>query len=170
MVTVAQKSRTSPQRTLAGTLVRSYDCRYSLVGECFRERIDSATGSSWNSVPNGIDHILGRHFIHLRRADRLSDLDVADVNNLRQRGARSLILHTPSKEVTPTRSAMLTRSCAIAMAPIQIAVRSSATAEDLPDASFAGQQGNNVNRRSIEAQMLASPFTDRAISSPKQGI
>jgi pyruvate,water dikinase len=55
-------------------------------------------------------------------------------------------------------------------APIDVAVRSSATAEDLPDASFAGQQETYLNVRG-EAALLeacrrafASLFTDRAIS------
>ena len=51
-----------------------------------------------------------------------------------------------------------------------VAVRSSATAEDLPDASFAGQQESFLNIRGERAlldacqQCLASLFTDRAIS------
>jgi len=53
---------------------------------------------------------------------------------------------------------------------MDVAVRSSATAEDLPDASFAGQQESYLNIRG-EAALLdacrrcyASLFTDRAIS------
>jgi len=51
-----------------------------------------------------------------------------------------------------------------------VAVRSSATAEDLPDASFAGQQETFLNIRGLDAvlqamkQVFASLFTDRAIS------
>ncbi|MFA7653503.1 MAG: phosphoenolpyruvate synthase [Candidatus Magasanikbacteria bacterium] len=54
--------------------------------------------------------------------------------------------------------------------PIDVAVRSSATAEDLPDASFAGQQETYLNVRGekelLEAckKCVASLFTDRAIS------
>ena len=53
---------------------------------------------------------------------------------------------------------------------IAVAVRSSATAEDLPDASFAGQQETFLNVRGFEHllaaihQVFASLFTDRAIS------
>ncbi len=53
---------------------------------------------------------------------------------------------------------------------ISVAVRSSATAEDLPDASFAGQQETFLNVRGIENlitavhQVYASLFTDRAIA------
>jgi pyruvate,water dikinase len=54
--------------------------------------------------------------------------------------------------------------------PIDVAVRSSATAEDLPDASFAGQQETYLNVRGAAAlidacrRSFASLFTDRAIS------
>ena len=53
---------------------------------------------------------------------------------------------------------------------VDVAVRSSATAEDLPDASFAGQQDTYLNVRGADAvidycsQCFASLFTDRAIS------
>jgi pyruvate,water dikinase len=55
-------------------------------------------------------------------------------------------------------------------APVDVAVRSSATAEDLPDASFAGQQETYLNVRGHAALLeacrraFASLFTDRAIS------
>ena len=51
-----------------------------------------------------------------------------------------------------------------------VAIRSSATAEDLPDASFAGQQGSYLNIEGGDAVLehvkkaFASLFTDRAIS------
>jgi pyruvate,water dikinase len=61
--------------------------------------------------------------------------------------------------------------CARAGKPLaDVAVRSSATAEDLPDASFAGQQETFLNIRGVEALLdacrrcYASLFTDRAIS------
>jgi pyruvate, water dikinase len=60
--------------------------------------------------------------------------------------------------------------CAGAPGPVDVAVRSSATAEDLPDASFAGQQETylNVQGRQVLLEMckrcFASLFTDRAIS------
>jgi len=53
---------------------------------------------------------------------------------------------------------------------IAVAVRSSATAEDLPNASFAGQQASFLNVRGVDAvaqtvlECLASVFTDRAIA------
>jgi pyruvate,water dikinase len=55
------------------------------------------------------------------------------------------------------------------VAELSVAVRSSATAEDLPDASFAGQQETFLNVRGAQALLatcrrcFASLFTDRAI-------
>ena len=56
------------------------------------------------------------------------------------------------------------------MEDVAVAVRSSATAEDLPDASFAGQQESFLNIRGADAvidavrRVFASLFTDRAVS------
>ena len=102
-----------------------------------------------------------------------SDLDVANVNNLRQRGkqARSLILHTPfPAELTDAIATAYQELCDRYGADTDVAVRSSATAEDLPDASFAGQQETYLNVNGLKGVLeachrcFASLFTDRAIS------
>ncbi len=60
--------------------------------------------------------------------------------------------------------------CEAYNADTDVAVRSSATAEDLPDASFAGQQESYLNVVSVKGVLaachrcFASLFTDRAIS------
>ena len=101
----------------------------------------------------------------------LDDLDVDDIAALTSAGEqiRSWILATP----LPPK---LTEDLSAAWAEmsggndITVAVRSSATAEDLPEASFAGQQETFLNIRGldnvIEAmhQVFASLFNDRAIS------
>ena len=64
----------------------------------------------------------------------------------------------------------LCRSCDRAPSEMDVAVRSSATAEDLPNASFAGQQETYLNVRGVPELLLsvkkcfASLYTDRAIS------
>ncbi|WP_193198112.1 phosphoenolpyruvate synthase [Nostoc sp. MG11] len=102
-----------------------------------------------------------------------ADLDVEDVKNLRERGkkARSLLIHTPFpielREAIATAYQVLSERY---NAETDVAVRSSATAEDLPDASFAGQQESYLNVVGTEGVLaachkcFASLFTDRAIS------
>lgn len=128
--------------------------------------------------------------------DLLADLDVNDVNNLRDRGqrARELILKTPFPTELETAIAQAYETLCDRYQPtactndetqkgtqdwinclkqsrnVDVAVRSSATAEDLPDASFAGQQETYLNVHGVfsvvEAchRCFASLFTDRAIS------
>lgn len=102
-----------------------------------------------------------------------ADLNTDDVSNLQQRGkqARSLILNTPFPQDFQDAIAMAYRElCDRYGEDTEVAVRSSATAEDLPDASFAGQQETYLNvqgsKRVLEYchRCFASLFTDRAIS------
>ena len=101
----------------------------------------------------------------------LAALDVDDVVKLAASGARirAWILATPfSAALTEAVSTELRRMSG--GAEIAVAVRSSATAEDLPDASFAGQQETFLNVRGEAAvletmhHVFASLFNDRAIS------
>ena len=104
--------------------------------------------------------------------DTLAKLDVNDVNELARVGAeiRSWVMNAPFPE-------KLNQSLEQAFAELQngneelsVAVRSSATAEDLPEASFAGQQETFLNVKGIEKvkhlvkEVFASLFNDRAIS------
>ncbi|MGF1938523.1 MAG: phosphoenolpyruvate synthase [Nostoc sp. ChiQUE02] len=102
-----------------------------------------------------------------------ADLDVEDVKNLRERGkkARSLLIHTPFPlELREAIAKAYQSLCERYHAETDVAVRSSATAEDLPDASFAGQQETYLNVVGAEGVLaachkcFASLFTDRAIS------
>ncbi|BAY17464.1 phosphoenolpyruvate synthase [Anabaenopsis circularis NIES-21] len=102
-----------------------------------------------------------------------ADLNVEDVQNLRQCGkkARMLMLQTPFPPELQTAIAQSYQNlCQEYSADTDVAVRSSATAEDLPDASFAGQQETYLNVHGLQAVLeachkcFASIFTDRAIS------
>ncbi|KAF3884645.1 MULTISPECIES: phosphoenolpyruvate synthase [Nostocales] len=102
-----------------------------------------------------------------------ASLDVEDVNNLRLRGkqARSLMLKTPfPQELEQAIAQAYEHLCQQYGTDTDVAVRSSATAEDLPDASFAGQQETYLNVHGLQAVLdachkcFASIFTDRAIS------
>ena len=103
----------------------------------------------------------------------LDSLDVDDVNELARVGAdiRQWIIDTPfqSNLDNAIREAY-SQLHGDEQADVSFAVRSSATAEDMPDASFAGQQETFLNVRGIDAVMIAikhvfaSLFNDRAIS------
>ena len=102
----------------------------------------------------------------------LDALDVDDVNALAKTGAqiREWIMDAefPEKLNEEIRTAFATLSAG--NPDMAVAVRSSATAEDLPDASFAGQQETFLNIRGVEnviraaKEVFASLFNDRAIS------
>lgn len=140
-----------------------------------------------------------RHFIESAGlAEKLrkifADLDVDNVENLQQRGkqARSLILNTPFPQDLQNAIALAYKrlctlyscqpnscerfegiyrqECEEYCEETDVAVRSSATAEDLPEASFAGQQETYLNIHGIKDviaschKCFASLFTDRAIA------
>src|SRR3989338_8131741 len=103
----------------------------------------------------------------------LSGLDTDDTKNLASRGkaARAAILEaTLPHEIKAALTEAYGHLCLQYGPNTDVAVRSSATAEDLPDASFAGQQETYLNIRGPEAiieatkKCIASLFTDRAIS------
>ena len=102
----------------------------------------------------------------------LDALDVDDVTRLAETGARirGWILAAPfpaalEREVTERYAAMCE-----GQAGVSVAVRSSATAEDLPEASFAGQQETLLNVRGAASvvravhEVFASLYNDRAIA------
>ncbi|MBD1883980.1 phosphoenolpyruvate synthase [Microcoleus vaginatus] len=106
-----------------------------------------------------------------------ADLDVEDLQNLRQKGkqARALILDTPfPRELQAAIADAYEKLCDRYGDSTDVAVRSSATAEDLPDASFAGQQETYLNVQACAGVLecchkcFASIFTDRAISYRQQ--
>jgi len=100
---------------------------------------------------------------------RLAALDTDDVKALAQAGAdiRSWILANPLPEPLETE---IRHHYAALGDEVSVAVRSSATAEDLPEASFAGQQESFLNVCGIDHvlaavhDVFASLFNDRAIA------
>lgn len=102
----------------------------------------------------------------------LSNLDVNNIEELSLRGQRirDLIYYgTMPEDLEEEIKVAYRRLCEIYGENTDVAVRSSATAEDLPDASFAGQQDTYLNIRGIERVLdavkkcFSSLFTDRAI-------
>ena len=108
-----------------------------------------------------------------RIADRLASLDIDDVRSLAVAGAeiRQWIIDTPFQPRLQTEiTEFYQRLVADFSSEMSFAVRSSATAEDLPDASFAGQQETFLNVVGIDnvleamKHVFASLYNDRAIS------
>jgi len=137
-------------------------------------------GKKGVAVPSGFavtayayKYMIEKAGIDVEIKDILSDLDTHDVKNLAERGEkiRNLIKKTPippelKEEIRKYYREMEKRY----NKNVDVAVRSSATAEDLPDASFAGQQETYLNVRGEDKLLekvrdcFASLFTNRAIS------
>ena len=132
------------------------------------------------SIPNGFA-VTAHAYTYLLEKSKamdkirkiLSDLDTHDMDNLQERGARvrNLIrsLEFPNELYKEIAKAYVKLEGEYGK-NVDVAVRSSATAEDLPDASFAGQQDTYLNIRGVEDlvdachRCFASLFTNRAIS------
>jgi pyruvate,water dikinase len=155
------------------------------LGEMYRELSTQGV-----KVPNGfaVTAEAYRYFLREAGVDKkigsiLSDLNTRDIDNLRRRGqaVRHAILAARLPADLEEAIAQAYRqlsgdgstpdgSTPDGSTPVDVAVRSSATAEDLPDASFAGQQETYLNVQGEHAVLetckrcFASLFTDRAIS------
>jgi pyruvate, water dikinase len=132
------------------------------------------------SVPNGFAttadayrEFLAHEGLDTRIRELLAPLDVDDVNALVATGRqiRELVMAQPFPAAFETAVRDMFAQLEAESGPEpSFAVRSSATAEDLPDASFAGQQETLLNVTGIDGIMLAikevfaSLFNDRAIS------
>jgi pyruvate,water dikinase len=129
------------------------------------------------SVPDGFAttarayrDFLAQDGLGTRIQKELAGLDVADVARLAAAGARirGWILATPFQ--ASLEREVLAATEALGDGASALAVRSSATAEDLPGASFAGQQETILNVRGAQPvlaamhQVYASLYNDRAIS------
>ena len=132
-------------------------------------------------IPNGYAVTAGSYFHLLEQAgikdkikDILKDLNTHSVRNLQERGKKVRALIRNASMPDDIKKQIIEQyhnlSKAYKVKNVDVAVRSSATAEDLPDASFAGQQETYLNikgeKELIKACMkcFASLFTDRAIS------
>jgi pyruvate,water dikinase len=126
---------------------------FALTAQAYRDFISAA----------GLEKKIGQH---------LAGLDRHDVDDLRRRGLEIRQWILAAALPPPIEAAILAsyRRLSNHEAGVDVAVRSSATAEDLPDASFAGQQETYLNVRGSAALLeacrrcFASLFTDRAIA------
>lgn len=126
------------------------------------------------TTASAYNYFMGKSGLKNKIKEILKDLNTHDVKNLMLRGekVRQVILKTPlpkelEKEIILAYKKL---SSFYKKTNIDVAVRSSATAEDLPDASFAGQQETYLNITGEKELLLAvrkciaSLFTNRAIS------
>jgi pyruvate,water dikinase len=138
------------------------------------------------SVPGGFattadafKAFIAHNTLHQRIYDRLATLDVEDVPALTAAGGeiRSWVIDAPLQpELDMDIRSAYARLCAEQGGAasngddVAVAVRSSATAEDLPDASFAGQQETFLNVAGADdvvrkvKEVFASLYNDRAIA------
>ena len=143
------------------------------LGEMFRELTAKGVG-----VPDGFA-ITADAFRHVVDSNQLGDivagletLDTTDLSKLRSMGnrVRQAFLNADLPGNLKEEITKAYRDLCAASHSLDVAVRSSATAEDLPDASFAGQQETYLNVQGERAildtcrRCFASLFTDRAIS------
>ena len=145
------------------------------LGEMYRNLISKGV-----PIPNGFA-VTARAYRHLlessgaqdRIRDILEGLDTHDMDNLMERGSRIRSVIRALEFTPELRSAVSEAYRRLEEQygkNVDVAVRSSATAEDLPDASFAGQQESYLNIRGLEdlldacQRCFASLFTNRAIS------
>jgi pyruvate, water dikinase len=132
---------------------------FATTAQAFRDFLD-------HSVDGGLS-------LAQRIADRLASLDIDNVRALAEAGAeiRQWIIETPfqarlEQDIRESYQKLVADSAS----EVSFAVRSSATAEDLPDASFAGQQETFLNVVGIDnvleamKHVFASLYNDRAIS------
>ncbi len=146
------------------------------LGELFRELTTQGVRAvdGFSTTSHAYELLLETNGLRKKLQKLLKGLDVNDLDELARVGseARGLMLETPfPPDVEDAiHNAYKTLGDRIGKKTFEVAVRSSATAEDLPDASFAGQQDTILNVRGkarlIEAchECYASLWTDRAIS------
>lgn len=146
------------------------------IGEMFQELIEVGI-----KVPNGFAitseaywYLLDSGGIRQKVEDLLKNVDVSEIDVLKARSKkiRELIFTTPLPKDLKDEilEAYKILSKEYNMKEADVAVRSSATAEDLPDASFAGQQDTFLNVKGTQnlihyvKSCMASLFNERAVS------
>lgn len=128
-------------------------------------------------VPDGFattalafEDFLSQNSLHMPLRDLIQQLDHVQYSNLREIGSAARKLLMGAELPIHLKQAVLDAYKELGKnEPIAVAVRSSATAEDLPEASFAGQHESYLNIRGENALLeavlkcFASLYTDRAI-------
>ena len=145
------------------------------LGEMISQLVDSGVRvpSGFATTADAYRDFLDQGGLALRIEETLASLDISDVSRLADTGSqiRDWILTTPlpprlERVIESSYERLILQSSGA----ISVAVRSSATAEDLTDASFAGQQETFLNIQGVDNLLIAvkrvyaSLYNDRAIS------
>ncbi len=141
-----------------------------MIGQLSRAGIRVPSGFA--TTADAFREFLGQGGLDARIATRLKGLDADDIEALSRCGTeiRGWIEATPFPKQLQAEIAQAYRGLTGGDERLSVAVRSSATAEDMPDASFAGQQETCLNIRGLDNVMaalkrvFASLYNDRAIS------
>ncbi len=144
------------------------------LGEMYQNLTDKGV-----QVPNGFGLTAAAYWLYLKENHLeenirhiINDSDLSNPPSLQKAGSqiRHLILNAEMPSVLSEEIIAAYQELSGDHPATSVAIRSSATAEDLPDASFAGQQETYLNVRTDKMllatckQCFASLFTDRAIS------
>lgn len=147
----------------------------SSLGEMISQLADAGVRvpGGFATTAHAFREFLNANSLVERINNKLDQLNVDDVRALAQAGAeiRKWVVEAPlPKQLEDEIRAAYAHMMAQSGGGITVAVRSSATAEDLPDASFAGQQESFLNVDGIDdvlekiKEVFASLYNDRAIS------
>ncbi|MCP5269056.1 MAG: phosphoenolpyruvate synthase [Zoogloeaceae bacterium] len=164
-----------PFEKLRVTDVEQVGGKNSSLGEMISQLADSGVRvpGGFATTAHAYREFLAQSGLDAKINAELDALDVDDVNALAACGEkiRKWIMDTPfPTSLTVEITAEYQRLVADSSADMSFAVRSSATAEDLPDASFAGQQETFLNIHGLDnilhaiKEVFASLYNDRAIS------
>ena len=170
----------APFEALRMTDVESVGGKNASLGEMISQlaaagvRVPGGFATTAEAFRDFLTHAVdGGASLAARIATRLEGLNIDDVRSLAAAGAeiRQWIVETPFQEKLEREiRTSYERLVADSETEMSFAVRSSATAEDLPDASFAGQQETFLNVVGIDnvleamKHVFASLYNDRAIS------
>ena len=164
-----------PFEKLRMTDVEQVGGKNASLGEMISQLADSGVRvpGGFATTAHAYREFLAQSGLDAKINEALDALDVDDVNALLATGEkiRNWIIETPfPTALTVEITAQYQRLVADSGADMSFAVRSSATAEDLPDASFAGQQETFLNIHGLDnilhaiKEVFASLYNDRAIS------
>jgi len=163
-----------PFEKLRMTDVESVGGKNASLGEMISQLAASgvAVPGGFATTAHAFRQFLQHEGLAQRIKSRLESLDIEDVRSLAEAGAqiRRWIVETPFPAALEAAVREQFEGLTQGRPDASFAVRSSATAEDLPDASFAGQQETFLNVVGIEQvlhkmkEVFASLYNDRAIS------